>query len=83
MQIRRGKISENEGIRQVNMLEGFLPKTYLGKPTKKILEEINISLREFESICDKFTNKSIFKKNNKGQLLKDKNGNLIKDFEIK
>ena len=83
MQIRRGKISRNEGIRQVNMLEGFLPKTYLGKPTKKILEEINISLREFESICDKFTNKSIFKKNNKGQLLKDKNGNLIKDFEIK
>ena len=83
MQIRRGKISRNEGIKEINKLEGFFPKTYLGKPTKKILEEINISLSEFESICDKFTNKSIFKKNNKGQLLKDKIGNLIKDFEIK
>lgn len=83
MQIRRGKISRNEGIKQINKFEGFLPKTYLGKPIKKILEEINISLSEFESICDKFTNKSIFKKNNKAQLLKDKNGNLIKDFEFK
>ena len=33
-------------------------------------------ISEFIKICDKFTNKSIFKKNNRGKLLKDKDGNL-------
>ena len=31
----------------------------------------------FIEICDKFTNKSLFLCNNKGELIKDKNGNLF------
>ena len=58
----------------------FLPKTYLGKSTKKILSDINIDQKEFAKICDKFTNKYLFKKNNKNELIKNLKGHLIKDF---
>ncbi len=82
MQIRRGKISRNEGIKLVKKFDGFLPKTYLGKSTKKILSDINIDQKEFAKICDKFTNKYLFKKNNKNELIKNLKGHLIKDFEF-
>ena len=82
MQIRRGKISRNEGIKLVKKHEGFLPQTYLDKPLEEILGHIDMNLREFEKICDKFTNKNLFKTNNKGQLIKDKNGSLIKNYNI-
>lgn len=82
MQIRRGKISRNEGIKLVKKYEGFLPKTYLGKRTSKILSDINISQKEFAKICDKFTNKYLFKTNNKGELIKNQEGHLIKNFEL-
>jgi hypothetical protein len=51
----------------------------LGKPLIHILKDIDLTLNEFEAICDKFTNKSIFKVNNEGQLSRDKNGNLVKN----
>ena len=40
-------------------------------------KEINIERDEFINICDKFTNKSLFICNNKDELIKDKEGNLI------
>ena len=82
MQIRRGKISRNKGIKLVKKYEGFLPKTYLGKRTSKILSDINISQKEFAKICDKFTNKYLFKTNNKSELIKYQEGHLIKNFEL-
>ena len=36
------------------------------------------SLDEFVKICDKFTNKKIFKRDSDGKLIKDSNGNLSK-----
>jgi hypothetical protein len=41
------------------------------------LEEIKITKEEFVNICDKFTNKNLFLCNNKNELIKDKDGNLI------
>jgi hypothetical protein len=37
-----------------------------------------MSIEEFVKICDKFTNKKIFKRDSAGVLLKDKRGNLEK-----
>ena len=50
----------------------------MGKPLKSILKNLNISLKEFIKICDKFTNKKIFKCDSSGKLIKNRNNELIK-----
>jgi len=81
--IRKKIISRNEGIQLVKKYEGSFPKSYLGKSLKEILDNIEISMKEFVNICDKFTNKKIFKCNQINELIKDDSGNLIKNFEAK
>jgi len=76
--IRRKIISRTEGIEKVKVHEGKFPSSYLGKPLTQILENIGISLNEFEKICDKFTNKKIFKCDQSGKLIKNNDGSLIK-----
>ena len=44
---------------------------------EKILEKIGLNLEEFIKLCDKFTNKKIFKCNQAGELIKDDQGNII------
>lgn len=78
LHLRRGRISRQDAIEIVNKNDGKFPWTYLGKSIEKILEPLEISLEEFIKICDKFTNKKIFKTDSKGNLLKDKKGDLIK-----
>jgi hypothetical protein len=63
------------------MHDGNFPWTYLGKPLKEILEPIDMTVDEFIAVCDRFTNKKIFKTDARGNLIKDKNGNLIKLFQ--
>jgi hypothetical protein len=62
----------------VRKQDGKFPWTYLGKPLEEMLRRIDISLEEFQKICDRFTNKKLFEKNANGELLKDKYGNLTK-----
>ncbi len=76
--IRRGRITREEGMKLVKMHDGKFPWTYLGKPIEKILERIDLSLNEFIKICDRFTNKKLFLMDIKGNLIKDKRGNLTK-----
>ncbi len=76
--IRRERISRTEALDIVRRTDGLFPWTYLGKPIEKILEPIEISLDQFIDICDRFTNKKIFKTNSQGNLIKDKKGNLTK-----
>jgi N-acetyl sugar amidotransferase len=79
--IRRGILSRENAITIVKKLEGAFPLSYLGKSTQDILNDINIDMVEFESICDKFTNKELFLTDKNGNLVKDKSGNLTKkDF---
>lgn len=47
-----------------------------GVALKDILEPLELSVEEFQEICDKFTNKRLFKTDGRGQLIKDRNGNL-------
>ena len=76
--IRRNKISRKKAAVIARRLDGKFPDKYLDKSLKDILKNIDITEREFQSICDKFTNTSIFKKNINGKFIKNNGKNLIK-----
>ena len=78
MHIRRGRLTRQDGLEAVKRLDGVFPWEYLGKPLKDILRPLDISENEFIGLCDKFTNKKIFRRDASGSLLKDRNGNLTK-----
>ena len=44
------------------------------------LEEYELKFEEFVQICDKFTNKEIFRTNENGDIFHDENGNVQKIF---
>ncbi|MBS5113600.1 MAG: N-acetyl sugar amidotransferase [Coprobacillus cateniformis] len=78
MAIRRGMLTREEGLKIVKLREGKFPISYLGKPLKEMLEEIDVTMEEFIEVCDKFTNKQLFLCDENGNLVKDKYGNLSK-----
>ena len=78
LHIRRGRITRRDGIDIVRRLDGIFPWEYLGKSLSEILHPLNMTVDEFIGVCDKFTNKKIFKRDSSGGLIKDKNGNLTK-----
>lgn len=78
IQIRRGRLSREDGLELVKLNDGNFPWKYLGKSLEEILAPLDISINEFVKLCDKFTNKKIFETDDEGILIKDKNGNLTK-----
>ena len=78
LHIRRDRLTRQDGLEAVRRLDGLFPWEYLGKSLKEILRPLNITEEEFIRICDKFTNKKIFKRHINGDLLKDQDGNLTK-----
>ncbi len=78
MMIRRNKITREKALEIVKERDGKYPKTYLGKTLNDILNNIDMNIDNFDKICDKFTNKDLFLCNNRGELVKDENKNLIK-----
>lgn len=78
LHIRRGRITRDEGVKLVSRHDGRFPWEYLGKSIEEILRPIDLTVEEFISICDKFTNKKIFVKKDDGSLSKDRYGNLQK-----
>jgi len=78
MHIRRGRLNRAEGLKLTRMHDGKFPWTYLGVPIEETLAEIGMSLEEFIAICDRFTNKKLFQCDSRGNLIKDKDGNLSK-----
>lgn len=82
LHIRRGRITRQDGIELVRRHDGKFPWTYLDKPLKEILDPIDVTIDEFMSICDKFTNRKIFKTDARGNLVKDRQGNLIPLFPL-
>lgn len=83
LHIRRGRITRQDGIQLIRKHDGKFPWTYLGKPLAEIIEPLDITLDQFIQLCDKFTNKKIFKTDARGNLVKDYQGNLIKLYELK
>lgn len=78
LHLRRGRITRDDALEIVRLHDGKFPTDYLGKPLQEILEKIDVGYAEFVNLCDKFTNKRIFKRGNDGSLLKDRHGNLTK-----
>ena len=76
--IRRGRISRSQGLELVKKHDGIYPWKYLDKPLEEILGKIGMNVPEFDEICDRFTNRSIFKCDKNGNLLRDTYNNLIK-----
>ncbi|WP_293751044.1 N-acetyl sugar amidotransferase [uncultured Paraglaciecola sp.] len=78
LHLRRGRITRKDALDIVQVRDGKFPWTYLGKSLHDILELLDITVDEFIRICDRFTNKKIFKRDASGALIKDKDGNLEK-----
>jgi len=78
LHLRRGRITREDAMDLVRKHDGAFPWTYLGKSLEKILEPLELSIEDFVAICDRFTNKKIFKVDARGSLLKNRNGNLTK-----
>jgi N-acetyl sugar amidotransferase len=76
IEIRYGRITREEGLKLVKQYEGKIPTKYL----EEFLDDTGLSYNEFIKICEKFTNKLLFKKDKNGNLLLDKNGNIEKIY---
>jgi N-acetyl sugar amidotransferase len=78
LHLRRGRLSRVDALELVRMHDGKFPWTYLGKPLEETLAEIDLPLEEFIRVCDRFTNKKLFRTDARGDLVKDRYGNLTK-----
>lgn len=76
--IRRGRLARKDIIDFLKHNDGAYPSVYLNRSLESVLKEIDLSKEEFDEICDRFTNKKLFKTDRKGNLVRDVQGNLIK-----
>lgn len=74
IEIRHGRIDRKKAIRIVRDYEGKIPRKYI----PDFLRFINCTEEEFFETLDRFTNKKIFLTDAKDDLVKDKDGNVIK-----
>jgi N-acetyl sugar amidotransferase len=72
--IRNNRLTREEGLKLVKQYEGKIPLDNLSE----FLTEMEITKEEFYEICKKFTAQEIFKKDQTGNLLYDKDNNLEK-----
>jgi hypothetical protein len=80
--IRRGRLSREDAVAMVKRHDGKFPWTYLGRPIEEILREIDMTVDEFQAVCDRFTNKRLFKIDNRGKPIRSRDGNLVPLFEL-
>ncbi|AKV01149.1 Pseudaminic acid biosynthesis protein PseA, putative Pse5Ac7Ac acetamidino synthase [Labilithrix luteola] len=78
LHLRRGRLSREDAIELVKLHDGKFPWSYLGKSLVDILAPLQLTVDEFIKICDRFTNKKLFVTDARGQLVRDKDGNLTK-----
>jgi len=78
LHVRRGRLTRSDAIKIVRRTDGKFPWNYLGKDLKDILAPLDISVDGFIAICDRYTNKKLFKVDSRGDLIKDQYGNLTK-----
>ncbi|WP_323835302.1 N-acetyl sugar amidotransferase [Photorhabdus africana] len=76
--IRRGRLERSDIVEFLKENDGNYPSVYLKRPLESILNEIDITKEEFDQICDRFTNKKLFKTDRQENLIRDAKGNLIK-----
>jgi hypothetical protein len=69
--IRNERLTREDGLKLVKQHEGKIPERYF----KEFLEDFELTREEFYQICDKFTNRELFKKDDSGNLQRDELGN--------
>jgi N-acetyl sugar amidotransferase len=57
--IRRGRMSRDEAAEICLRRDGMYPATYLGVPLEDILGPLDLTVRDFDKICDRFTNREV------------------------
>ena len=82
MEVRRKRMTRADAVELVRKQEGRYPWTYLGRPLAEILREIDMSVDEFNAVCDRYTNKRLFKTDNRGKPMRESNGDLVPLFEL-
>jgi N-acetyl sugar amidotransferase len=78
MHVRRGRLSRADALAIVKRHDGRFPWEYLGCKLATMLDELDMSLDEFQRVCDRFTTKRLFKADSAGQLIRDRHGNLTR-----
>ena len=78
LHLRRGRLSREEAHELVRMHDGKFPWEYVGVTLQEILDDIGLTHEEFVGVCDRFTNKRIFETDARGELIRDRHGNLTK-----
>lgn len=78
LHLRRGRLSREDALDIVQRLDGQFPWEYLGKPLEELLRPLEMTVDEFIAVCDKFTNKKLFKRDASGKVIKDARGCLTK-----
>jgi N-acetyl sugar amidotransferase len=78
MHVRRGRLSRDDALKLVKKHDGKFPWEYLGVSLEEVLEDIDMTLEDFIRVCDRFTNKKLFICDSRGNLVKDRHGNLTK-----
>jgi len=78
LHIRRDRLTREDAMRLVRMHDGKFPNEYLGCTLEEILGEMEMTREEFVKVCDRFTNKKLFLCDARGNLVKDRDGNLTK-----
>lgn len=63
MAIRRGRLTREQGIDIIKKHDGKYPSGYLGKSLKNILKNIDMTIDEFNNICEQFKIKHDFFQN--------------------
>lgn len=76
LHLRRGRITREDAIAMVRKHDGRFPWSYLGRSLEDILEPLELSIDEFVRVCDRFTNKKLFVTDARGELVRDRHGNL-------
>lgn len=76
--IRRGRLARDTALESIKKLDGCYPETYLGRSIDSILNEIDMTREKFNKLCDRFTNKKIFKKNSQGHIMRRRDGSPMR-----
>lgn len=78
MAVRRGRLSRSDAIEMVKRHDGRYPHHYVGVPLDEQLASLGMERHEFDAICDRFTNRRLFRTDRAGNLIRDRDGSLVK-----
>lgn len=78
MAVRRGRLSRSDAINMVRRHDGRYPHHYVGVSLDEQLSSLGMERHEFDAICDRFTNRRLFRTDRAGNLIRDRDGSLVK-----